>query len=303
MDRLETIELFLTVVETGSFSEAGRRLGHAPSAVSRRIDDLEHWMGANLFHRSTRRLTLTEVGHAFDRRSRQILLDLEEARVISAQLQDYPTGTIRMTASASFSPCLIGAMRDFQARWPGVRIIANITDRMADLVAEGQDLAIRVGRLQDSPLRAKLICRADRVICASPAYVKAHGAPERPEDLADLDCLAFRSSPGANLWRFRKARRRSQVRASGRFYCDNGRLLVQAACQGMGIVLAPRWLVGADLAAGRLISLLPGFVPDPADTPVHAVHAYTGFVPPKVRVFIDFLAGRFRGKRAWADIG
>ena len=111
MDRLETIELFVT----GSFSEAGRRLGHAPSAVSRRIDDLERWMGANLFYRSTRRLSLTEVGRAFHGRSRQILLDLEEARVTSAQTTDHPTGTIRMTTSASFSPCLIGAMRDFEA--------------------------------------------------------------------------------------------------------------------------------------------------------------------------------------------
>ncbi len=302
MDRLETIELFVTVVETGSFSEAGRRLGHAPSAVSRRIDDLERWMGANLFYRSTRRLSLTEVGRAFHGRSRQILLDLEEARVTSAQTTDHPTGTIRMTTSASFSPCLIGAMRDFEARWPGVSIIANITDRLVDLVGEGQDLAIRIGRLEDSPLRARLLGRADRLVCASPAYLRAHGLPETPSDLADLECLTFRSAPGHSVWCFREGRRRTEVRASGRFYCDDGRLLVQAARQGMGIVLAPRWLLGADLATGQLISLLPGFVPDPSDTPVHAVHAYTRFVPPKVCAFVDFLAQRFRDEREWAGI-
>ncbi len=302
MDRLETIELFFAVVETGSFSGAGRRMGHAPSSVTRRIDDLEYWMGANLLYRSKRRLTLTEAGRTFHRRATQILLDLEEARVTSAQSEDHPTGTIRLTASSSFGPHVTGAIRDFQERWPEVNIVANITDRIADLVAEGQDLAIRIGRLEDSSLKAQLLGRAGRLVCASPTYLKKQGAPQTPSDLCERDCLTFRSSPGHNLWRFRKNRRRFEVRASGRFYCDDGRLLVQAARQGAGIILAPRWLVGADLNAGRLVLLLPDFAPDPADTPVYAVHSYVRFVPPKVRSFVDFLTERFRRERDWAIV-
>ena len=127
--------------------------------------------------------------------------------------------------------------------------------------------------------------------------MKKHGAPEDPPALAEHNCITFRSSPGANIWHFRKGRQRFEVKASGRFACDDGRLLVRAACDGGGIVLAPRWLLGADLAAGRLVALLPGYKPDPAETPVYAVHVHTRFVPPKIRVFIDFLAARFRDER------
>jgi len=260
-------------------------------------------MGATLFYRSTRRLTLTDAGQAFHQSSKQVLLDLEEARVRAAGLQDHPSGTLRLTVSASFGPFVIGALRAYRDRWPDVHIIANVTDRMVDLVAEGQDLAIRIGRLADSPLCARLIGRADRLVCASPGYVEAHGAPVMPDDLAGHDCLVFRASPGHNVWRFRQGRRRWDVKASGHFIGDDGPLLVQAARQGMGIVLAPRWLLGADLAAGRLVPLLTGYAPDPSETPVYAVHAYARFVPPKVRTFIDHLARRFQDERTWAQAG
>ncbi len=303
MDRLDTIELFTAVVETGSFSEAGRRLGHAPSAVSRRIDDLEGWIGGTLFYRTTRKLTLTEVGRAFHGRARQILLDLEEARVTSAGLEDYPTGMLRITVAASFGWHMTAALHEFQQRWPGISFLTSFTDRVADMVAEGIDVAVRTGSLRDSSLKARRIGRARRIVCASPGYLKHHGTPETPEALGEHNCLTFRSSPGHNTWRFRTGRRSVDIAARGKFHSDAGTQLVTAARIGAGIVLVPEWLVGADLKAGRLVPVLEGYPPVPDFTSVYAVHAYSRFVPPKVRVFVDFLADRFLKGYDWSETG
>ena len=184
MDKLGALSLFAKAVETGSFSEAGRQSGLAPSSVSRRIVELEGWVGAALFHRTTRKLNLTEVGRSFYERTRGILLDLEEAKVMAAQLEDHPSGLVRVTIPASMERHLAAGIGGFQTRWPGVRFALNFTDRVVDLVGEGYDLAVRIGRLEDSTLRARKIGEARRYLCASPRYLNHAGAPERPEDLA-----------------------------------------------------------------------------------------------------------------------
>ena len=145
MDHLGAITLFIKTVETGSFSEASRQSGLAPSSVSRRIVELEGWVGAALFHRTTRKLTLTEVGKSYYDRVRHIILDLEEARVVSAQLENHPTGLIRMTVPAMESH-MMAAIGDFQAQWPDVSFALTFTDRVVDMVGEGYDLAVRVGQ-------------------------------------------------------------------------------------------------------------------------------------------------------------
>ncbi len=300
MDRLGALTLFAKAVETGSFSEAGRQSGLAPSSVSRRIVELEGWVGAALFHRTTRKLNLTEVGRSFYERTRGILLDLEEAKVMAAQLEDHPSGLIHLTIPASMERHLTVAIGEFQARWPGVRFALTFTDRVVDLVGEGFDLAVRLGRLEDSTLRARKIGEARRYLCASPRYLDRAGAPGRPEDLAGHNCLTFRTHPGYNVWRFKAGGRTVDVRASGSFSANSGYALINAARDGMGLVLVPEWLVGPSLAIGELVEVLPKHQPVPDRTPIYAVHPYQRFVPPKVKTFVDFLAKRFGKGYDWA---
>ena len=300
MDRLSALSLFAKAVETGSFSEAGRQSGLAPSSVSRRIVELEAWVGAALFYRTTRKLNLTEVGRSFHERTRNILLDLEEAKVMAAQLEDHPSGLVRLTIPASMEHHLTAGIGEFQTRWPGVEFALNLTDRMVDLVGEGYDLAIRVGQLEDSTLRARKIGAARRYLCASPRYLDRVGAPQRPEDLTGHNCLIFRTHPGYNVWRFRSGSRTVDVRASGSFSANSGNALINAARDAMGPVLAPEWLVGPLLASGELVEVLPKHRPVPDRTPIYAVHPYQRFVPPKVKTFVDYLVKRYGKGYDWA---
>ncbi len=299
MDRLGALSLFQKAVETGSFSEAGRQSGLAPSSVSRRIVELEGWVGAALFHRTTRKLNLTEVGRSFYERTRGILLDLEEAKVMAAQLEDHPSGLVRLTIPASMERHLTADIGEFQARWPGVRFALTFTDQVVDLVGEGYDLAVRVGRLEDSTLRARKIGEARRYLCASPRYLNRVGTPERPEDLSDHNCLIFRTHPGYNVWRFKSDGRTIDVRASGGFIANSGNALINAARDAMGLILAPEWLVGPFLANGELIEVMPKHPPVPNRTPFYAVHPYQRFVPPKVKTFVDFLVKRYGKGYDW----
>ncbi len=300
MDRLDAIALFTKVVETGSFSEAGRQTGRSPASVSRQIRELEDWIGGRLFYRTTRKVTLTEIGTSYYERVRHILLDLEEAQVVAAGLQDYPTGVIQITVPASMEAHITVAAADFQARWPAVEFVVSLSDQLVDLVREGFDMAIRIGQLQDSSLKARKIGEGRRFVCASPAYLKKFGTPERAEDLEDLCCLTFRFSPGFNLWQFRRNGKVIDVRAQGKFCANCGPALLRAARLGLGIILVPEWLVGPSLKNKTLIPVLENETLNPAITPIYVVHAYQKFVPPKVRVFGDFLADRFKGDYDWS---
>ena len=301
MDRLAALSLFTKVVEAGSFSEAGRRMGLAPSSVSRRMLELEGWVGATLFHRTTRQLRLSDVGQRFHERVPGILLDLEEARVVAAQLEDHPSGLLRLSVPDSMERHMTMAMCVFQARWPGVHFSFDFSDRVVDLVAEGFDLALRIGRLQDSTLKARKITEARRLLCASPRYLERAGRPKRPEDLADHNCLTFRTQPGYNVWRFAAGKGTVDVRASGSFSANSGRALMAAACDALGLILAPQWLLGRALAEGDLVEVLPQYVLVPDRTPLYAVHPYQRFVPPKVRTFVDFLVAHFGRDYDWTS--
>ena len=300
MDRLGALTVFIKVVETGSFSEAGRQSGLAPSSVSRGIVELEDWVGAALFHRTTRKLNLTETGRLFHSRARDILLDLEEARVRAVQLEDPPSGLIRLTAPASLEHHVTLSIGEFQARWPGVGFALTFTDRVMDLVGEGFDLAVRAGRLGDSTLRSRKIADVRRRLCASPRYLERAGTPKRPEDLASHNCLIFRTHPGYNIWRFKDGQRALDVRASGSFCANSGNALVGAARNAIGLILAPEWLIAPLLASGELVEVVLANQPDPDSTPLYAVHPYQRYVPPKVKAFTEFLAERFGAGYDWA---
>jgi DNA-binding transcriptional LysR family regulator len=301
MDQLGAIVLFNKVVETGSFSEAGRQSDLVPSSVSRRIVDLEGWVGATLFHRTTRKLNLTEVGRLFHERTRSIMLDLEEARIMAAALEDKPAGLVRITLPASLEQHVVVATALFQARWPGVSFGLTSTDRNVDLVAEGFDIAIRAGQLKDSTLRARKLAEVPRWLCASPQYLATAPRLTHPGDIENHICLALRRNPGDNIWQFKDGDEIVDVRVGGKFTANSGNMLVTAARHGRGLMLSPEWIMGPPVARGELIKLLPAYPPYPATSALYAVHPYQRFVPPKVKVFIDFLIERFDKDYDWSE--
>ena len=301
MDQLGAIVLFNKVVETGSFSEAGRQSNLVPSSVSRRIVDLEGWVGATLFHRTTRKLNLTEVGRLFHERTRSIMLDLEEARVMAAALEDKPAGLVRITLPASLEQHIVVATALFQARWPDVSFGLTSTDRNVDLVAEGFDIAIRAGQLKDSTLRARKLAEVPRWLCASPQYLATAPRLAHPGDIENHSCLALRRNPGDNIWQFKDGDEIVDVRVRGKFTANSGNMLVTAARHGRGLMLSPDWIMGPPIARGELVKLLPAYLPYPATSALYAVHPYQRFVPPKVKVFIDFLIERFDKDYDWSE--
>lgn len=300
MDQLGAIALFNRVVETGSFSEAGRQTNLAPSSVSRRIVDLEGWLGATLFHRTTRKLNLTEAGREFHERTRNILLDLEEARTTAAGLENKPAGLVRISVPASLEQHIVVATALFQARWPDVSFGLTSTDLIVDLVAEGFDLAIRAGQLKDSSMRARKLVEVERRLCASPQYLATAPTLTHPRDIENHNCLAFRRDPGSNTWQFKDGRKIIEVQAGGEFTANSGNMLVTAARHGRGLMLSPDWIMGPPVARGELVELLPDYPPHPAKSTLYAVYPFQRFVPPKVRMFIDFLVERFGDGYDWS---
>lgn len=300
MDQLAGLRVFTRVVDSESFSAAGRGLGLAPSSVSRRIGELEQALGVRLFHRSTRKLSLTEAGETYYERARDILRAVEEAALAVGEQRAAPSGVLRLTAPTSLaSRHITPAVAAFRAGYPLVTLVMAVTDRTADILGEGFDLAIRVGRLEDSSLVARKLGEARRLACASPAYLERAGRPAHPEELRDHACLTFRRHAGSNAWRFRKDGEIREVRASGPFVADDGETLVSAACSGLGIVLGPEWLVGPALGTGALIEVLPDYTAEPATTPIYAVTPPGPHLAPKIRAFVDFLAARFGRDYDW----
>lgn len=295
------MQVFVRVIETGGLSAAGRALGLAPSSVSRRVAELEHALGVRLLHRTTRKLSLTEAGETYYERARDILRAIDEANLAVTETRAGPSGVLRVTAPTSVARQHVApTVAAFQRQYGAVQVVLLVTDRMADIVSEGLDVALRVGPLEDTRLIARKICEARRLVCASPAYLAASGEPKHPSDLADHACATFRSHAGINLWRFRRGAERIEVRATGAFFSDDGETLAAAARAGLGVVLLPEWLVGTDIGAGRLVELLGDFTPEPAATALYAVYPPGPYLPPKVRAFIDFLAGRFSRDYDWS---
>jgi DNA-binding transcriptional LysR family regulator len=299
MDRLAALEAFVKIAETQSFSEAAARLGVSKSALSRQVSWLEAELGARLFHRTTRSLTLTEVGRGYLDRVSQILADLQQADESVSALQTAPRGRLRVNAPMSFGFLhLAPALPDFLARCPELEIDVAMNDRFVDLVEEGFDVAVRIGALQDSSLIVRRLAPIRRVICASPAYLAAHGAPATPQDLRHHQCLLNTNLAPGREWRFVSPDGKPiAVSVGGRISMNNGDALRIAALNGLGLIDLPTFIVGRDLQSGALVSVLDGFVPQ--TMALHAVYPHARHLSPKVRVFIDFLAERFGPRPYW----
>ncbi|HYG88192.1 MAG TPA: LysR family transcriptional regulator [Azospirillum sp.] len=298
MDRLDDMLAFIKVVDTKSFTAAAERLNLSKSVVSRRIAELENRLGARLLNRTTRKLSLTEVGQAFYDRCTRIVSDLDEAERAVADLHAAPRGRLRVNAPLSFGLLhLTPAIADFMQRFPAIEIDIDLNDRYVDLIDEGYDVAVRIGRLRDSSLIARRLAPNRRVLCASPAYLEKHGTPMAPEDLAQHSCLLYTNVPAAEQWQFRVGGETRSVRVSGTLRANNGDILLAAAIAGHGIVVSPTFMCGEALASGALQAVpLEGYTSESA---VYAVYPQNRHLSPKVRAFVDFLAARFGPEPYW----
>lgn len=288
MDKLSNMEAFAAVGETGSFAEAARRLHIANSVVSKRVKDLEDFLGAQLFIRTTRKVTLTETGYSYLEYVRRILGDISEVEGRIRHHMDKPSGTIRLAAPLSFGIHYLGdAVSSYLAKYPDVQVKTYLSDRRVNLVEEGYDLSIRSGPLEDSSLIAKRIQTGRRVVCASPEYFKKRGKPTCPEDLKAHECLSYLNLADGKSWPFCVNGKRVWQPVSGKFMSDNGDLLHQAALNGAGIVLLPTFIVGESIAAKKLQIVLSDF--EEEDFHMYAVYQHTKHLSIKVRTMIDHL--------------
>ena len=299
MDRLTSMSIFVKVVAHHSFAEAARELGLSRAAISKHVVALEQSLGANLLNRTTRRLSLTEVGAAVYERYTRILEEIDEVERNVGALQTNPRGVLRITAPVSFGiPHLAPAIIDYLARYPDVSIDMVLNDRTVDLIEEGFDLAVRIGHLVDSTLIARRIAPIRFALCAAPSYLKFHGEPRRPADLTRHNCLEFSYRQTGTEWHFTGPDGTEEsVRVSGRLKVNNPQVLHTAALNGDGVEFDPTFIVGADIATGRLVELMPDY--KPIETDLSLVYPPGRQLSAKVRSFVDFLAARFAGEPDW----
>lgn len=296
--RFETILAFVRVAETGSFSEAARRLGLSKSMISRQVSSLEADLGVRLLHRTTRSLSPTEAGRGYLERCQRILADLDEANLLVSHLQAVPRGRLRVSAPLSFGIGHLSAcLPEFLDRYPEIELDMGFTDRHVDLVEEGWDVAVRIGRLADSSLIVRRLAPIRRLAAASPGYLARRGTPTRPEDLSGHDCLTHGNMVHSE-WRFMgEDGKPLQVEVRGRFHAANGDALRAMALAGQGIVLLPTFFIGDDIREGRLVPLLEPYIA--LDISLNAVYPHGKHLSPKVRAFVDHLAGSFGPEPYW----
>ena len=299
MDRMSSMAAFTKVVGASSFSAAAREMQVSQALVTKQIQELESWLGARLLNRTTRRLSLTEVGTAFYERAARILDAVEEAKDAAGALQTVPRGRLRINAPVSFGLLhLAPAITDFLERFPDVSVEMLVNDRVVDLLEGGFDVGVRIGRLRDSSLIARKIAPIRLVVCAAPDYLARRGAPKTPDDLTKHDCLEYTYFESRGEWRLLDPNGKEiVVPVSGRYLANNADVLRTTAIAGGGVILCPTFIVGDDLRAGRLTRLLPNY--PPPEQGLHALYPPGRHLSAKVRSFVDFLIARFGGEPAW----
>lgn len=293
MDRLHELEVFIAVADTGSFAKAGRGLRLSPPAVTRAVSALEDRLGARVFNRTTRSLTITDVGQRFLDSARRILTDLDSAEKEAVGETAVPHGHLTITASVTFGrSALTPVVCAFLNQYPRVSVSVLLLDRIANLVEEGIDLAVRIGPLPDSSLVAKKIGTVQRILVASPDYLARRGVPQNPADLRLHSMLAFTGLMPNREWRFRDGRSGNSVSFVPRLEINDAVASIAAAEMGDGITVALSYMVADKIREGHLIPVLESVTPPPV--PVHLVYPQSRLISPKMRAFIDFAAPRLR---------
>lgn len=289
MDRLTGLTAFARVVETGGFSAAGRRLNMSTTMVSNHVQALEDRLGVRLFNRTTRKVSLTEVGKAYYERCVQILADIEQADDIAGAFQTMPQGTLRIHCATHIVQFVAPVLADYLKTYPDVTANLTIAEHAVDVIAEGFDLSIRLIPPPDSSLIVRSLATWRHVLCCSPDYLREHGPLRQLSDLAGHNCLRHVLYPYENDWRFTDiAGRTVSVRVTGNLVTNSGETLRAAALRSIGVFLAAGFLVTDDLASGRLVPLLQDY--KPVEFAMNVVYPHRHHLSAKVRMFIDLLA-------------
>ena len=300
LDRLTSLEVFAKAAATGSFSAAGRAMGISQTMVTKHIAALEARLGVKLFHRSTRRLSITEAGRHYLEASERILTDMDAAEAAIAADRIEPRGLLRLNVPVSFGTRQIAPLlHEFAKHHPHVTVELGLNDRLVDLAEEGWDLVIRIGSLSDSNLIARRIAPCRTVVCAAPAYLKARGTPRTVAELPDHNCLGYTLSrlTGVGRWTF-GAQAEIAIEVSGNLRANNGDALLAAAIAGQGIIYQPSFIVADDVRSGALVALA-------LDHPtlqlggIYAVYLPDRHPAAKVRALIDFIAARIAPEPPW----
>ena len=301
MNKFSDLEAFTAVVESGSFSAAGERLGIAKSAVSRRVSQLERHLGSQLLHRTTRRLSLSDAGKNFYQRAVQILADLDEAEQSVTDETTELRGLIKLAAPLSFGLShLSNSIFDFLSEHPAIELNMDLNDRNINLVEDGFDMALRIGDLQDSTLVAKRLGTMRQVTCASPSYLQQHGEPEHPDDLQHHIGLQYNNISYKRQWTYKTTEGKTiTAQPQIRIRANNGEVLAAASVSGMGITKGPTFILGSLIKAGKLLTILHDYPSQQVG--IYAVYPPGRLIPRRIQAFSDFLARRFGDHPYWDD--
>jgi DNA-binding transcriptional LysR family regulator len=293
---ISDLEIFARVARTGNMSAAGREMGLSPAVVSKRVSQLEDRLGARLFQRTTRHLTLTETGAGYFKRVVDILSLCEEAEDFVSRRNTKPRGVLKVTMPTSFSRLHIAPyLGAFLSRYPDIELDIHLTDDFIDIIRDGFDLAIRIGELEDSSLVARKIAPDTRVICASPAYLERHGTPTSLSDLDLHNCL---SAGAQDVWRLEGPEGQCHVRTNGNIRSNSGELIREALRTGLGMGLRSTWDIGPELKSGELKAVLPDYRGS-SNVAIYAVYPCREFMPAKVNALIEFLADFYGPEPYW----
>ncbi len=294
MDRFLEMQTFTRVVDAGSFVGAAESLGLSKAAISRHVNELESRLGVRLLHRTTRRLSLTSEGEVFLARCRELLAGLEEAEAEVTSSRDTARGLLRVNAPVTYGVRHLAPLwGGFRERHPLVGLDITLSDRVVDLLEEGFDLAIRIGRLSSSSLVARQLSQTRLRLCAAPQYLADHGVPDHPQDLAEHAVIAYSYWSGGDEWIFEGPEGEVGVRVAPWLHSNNGDTCREAALAGQGIIVQPDFLVGEDIASGALVELMPGY--RAAELGIYAVYPTRRHVASKVQVLIQYLREQLAG--------
>jgi DNA-binding transcriptional LysR family regulator len=298
MDKLTSMKVFAAVARLGSFTAAAEELGISRAMASKYMNYLENNLDVRLLNRTTRQLSLTEVGSTYQERINNILAEIEETEQAITQLQTEPRGTLKIMAPPSFGSFhLARILGRYKDRYPRVVIEMILTDRAPDLFEEGLDLAIWIGELEDSDLIARKLATSRNVVCGSPEYFVRNGIPQTPADLEQYNCLTFSTRTPFSDWKFMINGKLTTLHPTGTFRSNSADPLRIAAINNCGLVQLPSYIVGLDIQSGHLQPVLKKYEPEPLV--INAVYIHRRHLSTKARTFVDFISEQFQPVPYW----
>lgn len=297
MDKFVEMQTFVAVVDAGSFIKAADAMNMSKAAVSRYVLEMEARLGVRLLHRTTRRLSLTAEGQIFYSRAKELLADLEDAENEITEQSDNASGLLRINVPFTFGILHLAPLwGDFKAQYPKIKLDITLADRLVDLVDEGYDMAIRIAKLENSTLVSKRLASTRIILCASPAYLKEHGTPLHPKELASHKIISYSYWSPKDEWQFEGPQGLEKVKVNPEIYTNNGDTCRAVALAHHGIILQPSFLVGQDIIDGTLVELMPEFTS--IELGIYAVYPTRKHVSAKVRLLIDFLTAQLAKRGA-----